>query len=249
MSASASNRFAALQPISMGLAGLYGSTAAGAARGLALRMDHGSQYLGPLHQPDQVLGHPAVLRLRSLEPQTNGVAERFNRTTEGTDHPWSHLPQHRGKTAGRRPRLRQNSTMPSGSSKSNGYLSPAQKLVRRWHACDLNQARRVRQTCVQGTGCATHCANDLLAAESVNGPMRKMHEAFRKNLIEGLDEDGFADMFAQTIAYGLLAARISRQSGGLVTDNLTDMVPKTNPFLKELFETFLSLGGRWPAPD
>ena len=39
------NRFAALQPISMGLAGLYGSTAAGAARGLALRMDHGSQYL------------------------------------------------------------------------------------------------------------------------------------------------------------------------------------------------------------
>ena len=34
------DRFAAL-PISMGLAGLYGSTAAGAARGLALRMDHG----------------------------------------------------------------------------------------------------------------------------------------------------------------------------------------------------------------
>ena len=89
-----------------------------------------------------------------------------------------------------------------------------------------------------------HRANDLLAAESVNGPMRKMHEAFRKNLIEGLDEDGFADMFAQTIAYGLLAARISRQSGGLVADTLTDMVPKTNPFLRELFETFLSLGGR-----
>ena len=37
------DRFAALQPISMGLAGLYGSTAAGAARGLALRMDHGSR--------------------------------------------------------------------------------------------------------------------------------------------------------------------------------------------------------------
>ena len=33
--------FAALQPISMGLAGLYGSTLRyGAARGLALRMDH-----------------------------------------------------------------------------------------------------------------------------------------------------------------------------------------------------------------
>ena len=42
------DRFAALQPISMGLAGLYGSTAAGAARGLALRMDHGSQYSSKL---------------------------------------------------------------------------------------------------------------------------------------------------------------------------------------------------------
>ena len=37
------DRFAALQPISMGLARLYASTSAGAARGLALRMDHGSQ--------------------------------------------------------------------------------------------------------------------------------------------------------------------------------------------------------------
>ena len=32
----------------------------------------------------------------------------------------------------------------------NGYLSPAHGVARR----DLNQARRVRQTCV-GTGCAT----------------------------------------------------------------------------------------------
>lgn len=87
-------------------------------------------------------------------------------------------------------------------------------------------------------------ANQLLAAEADDGAMRKMLEAFRKNLIQDLDEDGFADMFAQTIAYGLLAARISRPSGALVADNLTDMVPKTNPFLRELFETFLSLGGR-----
>lgn len=87
-------------------------------------------------------------------------------------------------------------------------------------------------------------ANELLAAESERGPMRKMLEAFRKNLIHDLDDDGFADMFAQTISYGLLAAHISRPSGGLVADNLVDMVPKTNPFLRELFTTFLSLGGR-----
>jgi hypothetical protein len=87
-------------------------------------------------------------------------------------------------------------------------------------------------------------ANELLAAETEKGSMRNMLDAFRKILIHDLDEDGFADMFAQTISYGLLAAHISRPSGGLVPDNLVDMVPKTNPFLRELFSTFLSLGGR-----
>ena len=72
--------FAALQPISMGLAGLYGSTAAGAARGLALRMDHGSQYLSD-HFTNQIKFwgiQPSYAFV--AEPQTNGVAERFNRT-------------------------------------------------------------------------------------------------------------------------------------------------------------------------
>ena len=69
--------------------------------------------VGPLHQPDQVLGiQPSYAFV--AEPQTNGVAERFNRTLkEQIIH--GHLPQHRG-AAGRRPRLRR-STMPSGSSK------------------------------------------------------------------------------------------------------------------------------------
>lgn len=87
-------------------------------------------------------------------------------------------------------------------------------------------------------------ANELLEAEADDGPMRTMLEAFRKNLIHDLDEDGFADMFAQTICYGMLAAAISRPSGALVADNMADMVPRTNPFLKELFANFLKLGGR-----
>ena len=80
MSASAATASAALQPISMGLAGLYGSTAAGAARGLALRMDHGSQYLSD-HFTNQIKFwgiQPSYAFV--AEPQTNGVAERFNRT-------------------------------------------------------------------------------------------------------------------------------------------------------------------------
>lgn len=86
-------------------------------------------------------------------------------------------------------------------------------------------------------------ANAALAIETATGPLRTLMDAFKKALIHDLTDDGFADMYAQTIAYGLLSARISRPAG-LTADNMADMVPVTNPFLKEMLESFLRLGGR-----
>jgi hypothetical protein len=86
--------------------------------------------------------------------------------------------------------------------------------------------------------------NTVLALESEKGHLRQMHKAFKDNLIADLSEDGFADMFAQTITYGLFAARASRGSGALVADDAALMAPNTNPFLKELLQDFLHAGGR-----
>lgn len=86
--------------------------------------------------------------------------------------------------------------------------------------------------------------NTVLTLESASGHLHQMHKAFKDNLIADLSEDAFADMFAQTITYGLFTARASRSSGALVADNLADMVPSTNPFLKELLGSFLSAAGR-----
>ena len=86
-------------------------------------------------------------------------------------------------------------------------------------------------------------ANRVLGVESEKGPLRKLMSAFKEALIHDLSDDDFADMYAQTITYGLLTARVS-QPTGLVADNVADMVPITNPFLKELMETFLNVGGR-----
>ena len=74
------SRYAALEPISQGVTKLYGSLAADVARGLALRMDHGTQYLSD-HFVNQVRfwGIKPSFAFVS-EPQTNGVVERFNRT-------------------------------------------------------------------------------------------------------------------------------------------------------------------------
>lgn len=74
------NRFAALQPIAQGLQAEFGATGADAGRGLTLRMDHGTQYTA-----DDFLNQVKFWGLAPsfafvAEPQTNGVAERFNRT-------------------------------------------------------------------------------------------------------------------------------------------------------------------------
>ncbi len=50
-------------------------------------------------------------------------------------------------------------------------------------------------------------------------------------------------MYAQTIAYGLLSARIANPESE-TADDLAAHMPVTNPFLKELMETFLHVGGR-----
>ena len=85
--------------------------------------------------------------------------------------------------------------------------------------------------------------NTALAIESKSGPLTKIMNAFQEALIDDLEPDGFADMYAQTIAYGLLSARITNPSGD-TADGLANSMPITNPFLKELMETFLEAGGR-----
>ena len=74
------SRFAALEPIAQGLQTEFGATGVEAGRGLTLRMDHGTQYTA-----DDFLNQIRFWGIAPsfafvAEPQTNGVAERFNRT-------------------------------------------------------------------------------------------------------------------------------------------------------------------------
>jgi predicted helicase len=85
--------------------------------------------------------------------------------------------------------------------------------------------------------------NAILRMETEQGPLRRLQADFKKALIHDLTDDDFADMYAQTITYGLLTARVSRPAG-LVAENVADMVPITNPFLRDLLSTFLTVGGR-----
>ena len=81
-----------------------------------------------------------------------------------------------------------------------------------------------------------------LAIETETGPLTKLMKAFREALIHDLDAEGFSDMYAQTIAYGLLSARITDPKRSTLDDFAAHM--RTNPFLRELMQAFLEAGGR-----
>jgi len=78
--AASGNRFEALEPIRQGVRRHFGAIECGVARGLALRHDHGSNYVSRDFQAEirflGIEGSPAFVG----EPEGNGVAERFIRT-------------------------------------------------------------------------------------------------------------------------------------------------------------------------
>ena len=62
-------------------------------------------------------------------------------------------------------------------------------------------------------------------------------DAFKDVLIKDLDEKHFADLYAQTIAYGLFAARIhDKTSNSFSRIEAAELIPKTNPFLRQFFQ-------------
>ncbi|MEZ4527542.1 MAG: hypothetical protein R2941_16600 [Desulfobacterales bacterium] len=80
-----------------------------------------------------------------------------------------------------------------------------------------------------------------LSAASQEGAIKKLFNAWFGTLLPDADEDSLADMFAQTIVYGLFSARCSRPFRALTAENLKDMIPKNSLFLRELL---FFMGGR-----
>lgn len=93
---------------------------------------------------------------------------------------------------------------------------------------DEETERRVMQEKAGGFAPAVHA----------RGPwLREWLSAFRETLIPDLEEKQFADMFAQTLAYGLFAARVHMPPDkDFSRETAAFNLPKTNPFLRKLFQ-------------
>jgi len=78
----------------------------------------------------------------------------------------------------------------------------------------------------------------FLAEESnKNEELLKIYETIKKLLVHDLNTDTFADMYAQTLVYGLFAARYHDESPTNFTrQEARDLIPKSNPLLRHFFD-------------
>ena len=69
-----------------------------------------------------------------------------------------------------------------------------------------------------------------------NENLRGQYQAFKDVLIQELKPEDFADIYAQTIAYGMFAARLHDDTPeDFSRDEAARLIPKTNPFLRQIF--------------
>ena len=69
-----------------------------------------------------------------------------------------------------------------------------------------------------------------------NSSLKDQMTAFKQILIHDITPKGFADVYAQTIAYGMFAARLHDTSlNDFSRQEAAELIPKSNPFLRKLF--------------
>src|SRR5690554_4095982 len=66
--------------------------------------------------------------------------------------------------------------------------------------------------------------------------LKEQMNAFKSILIHDITPKGFADVYAQTIAYGMFAARLHDPTlDSFSRQEAAELIPKSNPFLRKLF--------------
>ena len=92
-------------------------------------------------------------------------------------------------------------------------------------------ARRTRELQTQVATTLTDEGSDIY----------RMFSAFKELLLSTLTPDDFADMYAQTLAYGLFAARCTLPNAtNFSRHTAVEALPRSNPFLIELFHHIAS---------
>lgn len=87
---------------------------------------------------------------------------------------------------------------------------------------------------------AQHTRDTIISTYNVETGLGYVHLLFKKfqeNLVHDLTVEQFADMYAQTIAYGLFSAKCMDNNEHFDWKDAVEKIPNTNPFLKTLIKS------------
>jgi len=129
---------------------------------------------------------------------------------------------------------------PDGKVKrSKGGVQAVADLLQKFFAQEVPTVGRPKELAERMAALARLTRNlieETFRREGEAGALHAQLKAFRETLIPDLTPAQFADMYAQTITYGLFAARLRVPAEQKFTrENAAWNLPKTNPFLRKLF--------------
>ena len=126
-------------------------------------------------------------------------------------------------------------------------IASANDLAKRMAA----KARLLARVIAKALSRDAHTDDEINANDS---DLQNQLAAFQKHLIHDIDGDTFADIYAQTVAYGMFAARLHDSTPATFTRReAAELIPVTNPFLRRFFQHIagyeLDQRIRWAVDD
>jgi predicted helicase len=115
------------------------------------------------------------------------------------------------------------------------------KLLERFLSFSLPKSYNAKTLAIELAKRTKFLKDEIVAQEIKDGTKSIIgfYEAFKEFLIAGLDDDEFADLYSQTITYGLFAARL--RAGNKFNRTLAySFIPKSIGILRDIFK-FISL--------
>ena len=126
-------------------------------------------------------------------------------------------------------------------------LQPIRELLQLFlnqKAKDINNYYDLAKEMAAYTKTIRNAIQSSLERETTTEELNRLKETFKKLLLLDIDNDKFADMYAQTIAYGLFTAKIGHvQNPGQFTFNRTTAgiyITDRIPFLKGFFDIVIN---------
>ena len=99
----------------------------------------------------------------------------------------------------------------------------------------VSSAEKLAERLAQPTRMIRAILREAFTLRQESEDVRGLYEATRQTLVANLAVEDFSDMFAQTLAYGLFAARVNSDAATFRWSSAARDISAANPFLRQIF--------------